>query len=136
MLRISAIVSGREVCRGRTPRVWVDGVLIPLNVERNERKSWPEPNLDARFFATCEGIESASDRVETFTVGNRLGNLGSTALVIVIRDITVRRDGRSANTPVSHLLSRPAKEGLLTRFGASFVAWYSLEGYATKSGFL
>lgn len=132
MLLIVAIASGREVGRGRAPRVWSDSIFIPLGLGRSGPTPWPEPNLDAILLATCEGIDSTSNRVETFTVGNRLGILGSTTLVIIDRGVTVHRDSGSASAPISHPIGRLA-EGPLTQSGICSVAWYNLGGYATKS---
>jgi len=99
MLLIIAIASGREVGRRGTPRVWSDSILVPLDLKRSGPTPWPEPNLDAILLATCEGIDSTSNRVETFTVGIRLSITGSTTLVIVGRGVTVRRDSHSSYDP-------------------------------------
>lgn len=91
---VSTVVFGREVGCGGTPLARIDGRLVGSNVGRSKGIcSLPEPNLNARLPAACEGIESTSAGVETLTVRRRRGNSSSTALVMVELGVTVRRDG-------------------------------------------
>ena len=63
MFLVFAVISSREVgCRG-TPSLRIDGIIAGQDIEGSKRQPWPEPNLDAIFFATCESIESTPDRV-------------------------------------------------------------------------
>jgi len=136
MLLVPAVVSSREIGRGGTPRVRVDSLTVAPNIARGKRGfSRPEPDLDAVLLATREGVESTSARVEVLTVRTRMANSGSTTLIVVDIGVTVRRGGLAMGTPVSHQHRRVAEEGggTLTQFGVSPLAWYSREGYATKS---
>jgi len=112
MLFVPAVVSSREIGRGGTPRVRVDGLIVASNIGRGKQDfSRPEPDLDAILLATRESVESTSARVEILTVRTRMANLGSTTSVGVDLGVTVRRDGLAVGTPVSHHHSRVAGEG-------------------------
>ena len=101
VLLVPAILSSREIGCRWTPKVRVNSLKVFSNIDRNKRHSWPEPNPDAVLLATREGVESTSTRIEIPTVRTRTANLGTATLIEVKAGITVRRDGRSANSPVS-----------------------------------
>ena len=102
MFLVRTVVSSWEKGRRGTPPIWVDCVAVGEDVGRNfERPPLPEPNLDAVFLATCEGIESTSNRVETFAIRIRVVVLGSATLIVVVIGVAICRGGHSASTLVS-----------------------------------
>jgi len=101
VLLVPAVLSSREIGCRRAPKVRVNTLKVFSNIDRDKRYSWPEPNLDAVLLTTREGVESTSTRIEIPAVRTRTANLGTATLIEVEASITVRRDGRSANSPVS-----------------------------------
>ena len=59
---VSAVVFSREVGRGETPKVRVDGLLVGSNVRWGEEIfSLPEPNFDTILLAACKSVESTME---------------------------------------------------------------------------
>ena len=69
MILIPAVISGREIGCGGTPKVWVGDPMVESNVDGDRAFSGPEPDLDAILLATRKSVESTSTSVEIFAVG-------------------------------------------------------------------